>query len=143
MSLNNNLNFQFVVSEPLIKNNLSVFFLSAEKKKVDNYLCFSKALKMDLVSVNEVNERGSVRYLKLSNKSNQKILVLESEIITGNALKQDRVVDRTTLISENTTIMLQVSCCEKNRWSPAVANNLSVSETLFFSKIFYRTQFLL
>ena len=134
MSLNKNSNFQFFVSEPLRKNNLSVFFLSAEKKKVDNYLCFSEALKKNLVSVNEINERGSVRYLKLSNKSNQKILVLESELITGNALKQDRVVDRTTLIPENTTIMLQVSCCEKNRWSPAVANNLSVSDTLFFSK---------
>tara|TARA_B100000945_G_scaffold98003_1_gene76735 strand:- start:3 stop:953 length:951 start_codon:yes stop_codon:yes gene_type:complete len=134
MSLNNNPNFQFFVSEPLRKNNLSVFFLSAEEKKVDNYLCFSEALKKNLISVNEVNERGSVKYLKLSNKSNHKILVLESELITGNALKQDRVVDRTTLISENTTIMLQVKCCEKNRWSPAVANNLSVSDTLFFSK---------
>ena len=134
MSLNNYSNFQFVVSEPSRKNNLSVFFLSTEEKKVDNFLCFSEALKKDLVSVNEVNERGSVRYLKLSNKSNQKILVLESEVITGNALKQDRVVDRTTLIPENTTIMLQVKCCEKNRWSPAVANNLSVSDTLFFSK---------
>ena len=134
MSLNNYSNFQFVVSEPLRKNNLSVFFLSSEEKKIDNCLCFSEALKKDLVSVNEVNERGSVRYLKLSNKTNQKILVLESELITGNALKQDRVVDRTTLIPENTTIMLQVSCCEKNRWSPAVANNLFVSDTLFFSK---------
>jgi len=134
MSLNNNLNFQFVVSEPLRKNNLSVFYLSAEEKKVDNYLCFSEALKKDLISVNEVSERGSVRYLKLCNKSNMKILVLESEIITGNALKQDRVVDRTTLVPENTTIMLKVSCCEKNRWSLAVANNLSVSDTLFFSK---------
>ena len=134
MSLNNNLNFQFFVSEPLRKNNLSVFFLSTEEGKVVNYLCFSEALKKNLVSVNEVNERGSVRYLKLSNKSNQKILVLESEIITGNALKQDRLVNRTTLIPENTTIMLQVSCCEKNRWSPAVANKLSVSDTLFFSK---------
>ena len=134
MSLNNNSNFQFIVSEPLRKNNLSVFFLSFEEKKTDDYLCFSEALKKDLVLVNEVNERGSVRYLKISNKSNQKILVLESELITGNALKQDRVVDRTTLIPENTTIMLQVSCCEKNRWSPAVANNLSVSDTLFFSK---------
>ena len=134
MILNNNSNFQFVVSEPLRKNNLSVFFLSSEEKKVDDCLCFSEALKKNLVSVNEVNERGSVRYLKLSNKSNQKILVLESEIITGNALKQDRLVNRTTLIPENTTIMLQVSCCEKNRWSPAVANKLSVSDTLFFSK---------
>ena len=111
MSLNNNSNFQFFVFEPLRKNNLSVFFLSAKEKKVDNYLCFSETLKKDLVSVNEVNERGSVRYLKISNKSNQKILVLESELINGNALKQDRVVDRTTLIPENTTIMLQVSCC--------------------------------
>ena len=134
MSLNCNSNFQFFVSEPLRKNNLSVFFLSNEEKKMNNYLCFSEALRKDLVLVNEVNDRGSVRYLKLSNKSNQKILVLESEIITGNALKQDRLVNRTTLIPENTTIMLQVSCCEKNRWSPAVANKLSVSDTLFFSK---------
>ena len=134
MILNNNSNFQFVVSEPIRKNNLSVFFLSTKEKKVDDYLCFSEALKKDLVSVNEVNKRGSVRYLKISNKSNQKILVLESELITGNALKQDRVVDRTTLIPENTTIILQVSCCEKNRWSPVVANNISVSDTLFFSK---------
>ena len=134
MILNNNSNFQFVVSEPLRKNNLSVFFLSSEEKKMDNYLCFSEALKKDLVSVNEVNEKGSVRYLRFSNKSNEKILILESELITGNALKQDRVVDKTTLVSENTTIMLQVKCCEKNRWSSTVANNLSVSDTLFFSK---------
>tara|TARA_B100000965_G_scaffold333582_1_gene298529 strand:- start:46 stop:996 length:951 start_codon:yes stop_codon:yes gene_type:complete len=134
MILNNNPNFQFVVSEPLRKNNLSVFFLSSEEKKMNNYLCFPEALKKDLVSVNEVNERGSVRYLKFFNKSNEKILILESELITGNALKQDRVVDRTTLVPENTTIMLQVKCCEKNRWSPIIANNLSVSDTLFFSK---------
>ena len=138
MSLNCNSNFQFFVSEPLRKNNLSVFFLSNEEKKMNNYLCFSEALRKDLVLVNEVNDRGSVRYLKLSNKSNQKILVLESEIITGNALKQDRLVNRTTLIPENTTIMLQVSCCEKNRWSPAVANKLSVSDTLFFFKRSFR-----
>ena len=134
MSLNNHLDFQFVVSEPSRKNNLSVFFLSFKERNTNNYLCFSEALKKDLVSVNEVNERGSIYYLKVSNKSNQKILVLGSEIITGNALKQDRVVDRTTLIAGNTTMMLKVSCCEKNRWSQIVANNLSVSDTLFFSK---------
>jgi len=134
MILNTNLNFQFVVSEPLRKNNLSVFFLSSNKKKADNYLSFPEALRKDLVSVNEVNKRGSMIYLKISNKSDQKILVLDSEMITGNALKQDRVVDSTTLIPEYATIMLKVSCCEKNRWSPAVAKNLSVSNSLFFSK---------
>ena len=49
MSLNNNLNLQFAVSEPLRKNNLSVFFLSSEEKKVDDCLCFSEALKKNLV----------------------------------------------------------------------------------------------
>ena len=48
MTLNNNSNFQFVVSDPLRKNNLSVFFLSTEEKKVDDFLCFS----FDLYEVN-------------------------------------------------------------------------------------------
>jgi hypothetical protein len=30
--------------------------------------------------------------------------------------------------------MLSVSCCEKNRWSPAVANNICTSESLYFTK---------
>ena len=70
MSLNNHLDFQFVVSEPSRKNNLSVFFLRFKERNTNNYLCFSEALKKDLVSVNEVNERGSIYYLKVSNKSN-------------------------------------------------------------------------
>ena len=52
MSLNNNPNFQFFVSEPLRKNNLSVFFLSVYGKKVDNYLCLPEVLKKDLGSSN-------------------------------------------------------------------------------------------
>ena len=55
--------------------------------------------------------------------------------MTGNALKQDRVVDRTTLIPENTTIMLQVSCCEKNRWSPTYCKTIFLFQIVkFFSK---------
>ena len=30
--------------------------------------------------------------------------------------------------------MLKVSCCEKNRWSPSVSEDISLSETLLFSK---------
>merc|ERR1711991_757489 len=59
---------------------------------------------------------------------------LGSEQIIGNALKQNRVVNNTTLVPEQTTILLSVSCCEKNRWSPAVANNICTSESLYFTK---------
>ena len=75
-----------------------------------------------------------VRYLKVTNKSDQKLLILDSEQIIGNGIKQNRVVDSTTLIPETTTVMLKVSCCEKNRWSPAVSNELMLSDTLYFSK---------
>ena len=62
------------------------------------------------------------------------MLILGSEILVGNKLKQNRVVEETTLIAENSTTNLKVSCCEKNRWSPAVAESISLSETLLFSK---------
>jgi len=100
----------------------------------DNFLAFPDALKNNLTEVGEVNEKGFVGNLKVTNKSAQKLLILGSEILVGNKLKQNRVVDETTLIAENSTTNLKVSCCEKNRWSPAVAENISLSETLLFSK---------
>ena len=129
-----NFNFNFDVGEPKQKNNIVVFFLSSKEKMKDNFLAFPDALKNNLTEVEEVNE-GFVGNLKVSNKSDQKLLILGSEILVGNKLKQNRVVNETVLISENSTIMLKVSCCEKNRWSPAVAENLSVSESLLFSKL--------
>ena len=134
MNLDQKFNFNFNVGEPKQKNNIVVFFLSSKEKMKDNFLAFPDALKNNLTEVEEVNE-GFVGNLKVSNKSDQKLLILGSEILVGNKLKQNRVVNETVLISENSTIMLKVSCCEKNRWSPAVAENLSVSESLLFSKL--------
>ena len=134
MNLDKKFNFNFDVGEPKQKNNIVVFFLSSKEKMKDNFLAFPDALKNNLTEVEEVNE-GFVGNLKVSNKSDQKLLILGSEILVGNKLKQNRVVNETVLISENSTIMLKVSCCEKNRWSPAVAENLSVSESLLFSKL--------
>ena len=66
-----------------------------------------------LEQVEEVNKKGFIGNLKLSNKSDQKLLVLGSEILVGNKLKQDRVVDETVIVPENSTTTLRVSCCEK------------------------------
>ena len=128
-------NFNFDIAEPKQKNNIVVFFLSSKEQMKDNFLAFPDALKNNLTEVEEVNEKGFVGNLKVTNKSAQKLLILGSEILVGNKLKQNRVVDETTLIAENSTTNLKVSCCEKNRWSPAVAENLSVSESLLFSKL--------
>ena len=134
MNIEQKFNFNFDISEPKQKNNIVVFFLSSKEQMKDNFLAFPDALKNNLTEVEEVS-KGFVGNLKVTNKSNhQKLLILGSEILVGNKLKQNRVVDETTLIAENSITTLRVSCCEKNRWSPAVSENISLSETLLFSK---------
>ena len=127
-------NFNFNVSEPIKKNNLSIFFLNSKTQSSETFLTLDEALANNLVEVTEVNNKGTVRYLKVSNKSKKKLLILGSEQIVGNALKQNRVVNNSTLIPGHSSILLSVSCCEKNRWSPAVSNKISISEFLFFPK---------
>ena len=135
MNIEQKFNFNFDISEPKQKNNIVVFFLSSKEQMKDNFLAFPDALKNNLTEVEEVS-KGFVGNLKVTNKSNhQKLLILGSEMLIGNKLKQNRVVNETVLISENSKTMLKVSCCEKNRWSPAVSENLSVSESLLFSKL--------
>tara|TARA_B100001057_G_scaffold121583_1_gene120361 strand:+ start:5929 stop:6870 length:942 start_codon:yes stop_codon:yes gene_type:complete len=129
-----NFNFNYNLSDPVKKNNITIFFLQSKTKLENNFLTLEESISKSLVDIKEINSKGTIRYLKVSNKSNQKLLILGSEQIIGNALKQNRVVNNTTLVPEKTTIMLSVSCCEKNRWSPAVANNICTSESLYFTK---------
>jgi len=129
-----NFNFNYNISDPVKKNNITIFFLQSKTKLENNFLTLEESISKSLVDIKEINSKGTIRYLKVSNKSNQKLLILGSEQIIGNALKQNRVVNNTTLVPEQTTIMLSVSCCEKNRWSPAVANNICTSESLYFTK---------
>ena len=129
-----NFNFNYNVSDPVKKKNITIFFLQSKTKLENNFLTLEESISKSLVDIKEINSKGTIRYLKVSNKSNQKLLILGSEQIIGNALKQNRVVNNTTLVPEQTTIMLSVSCCEKNRWSPAVANNICTSESLYFTK---------
>ena len=129
-----NFNFNYNVSDPVKKKNITIFFLQSKTKLENNFLTLEESISKSLVDIKEINSKGTIRYLKVSNKSNQKLLILGSEQIIGNALKQNRVVNNTTLVPEQTTILLSVSCCEKNRWSPAVANNICTSESLYFTK---------
>ena len=134
MIINKRFNFNFDISEPKQKNNIVLFYLSSKEKIKSNFITFPEAFSKNLVKVEEVNDKGIVRYLKVTNISDQKLLILDSEQIIGNGIRQNRVVNSTTLISEFSNVTLKVSCCEKNRWSPAVANELNLSDSLYFSK---------
>ena len=123
------------VSEPQQKNNIVVFFLSSdEKEKNDNYLSFSQALDQKLVDVKEVNEKGFFGKLKVTNRSNEILLILGGETIVGHKIRQHRIVASTTLIPANATVLLNVNCGEQYRWSSMVNDNIDASESLYFSR---------
>ena len=80
MNIDQKFNFNFEVGEPKQKNNIVIFFLSSKGKMKDDLLTFPEALKNNLAAVEEVHEKGFIGSLKLSNKSDRKLLVLGSSL---------------------------------------------------------------
>ena len=128
------MNLNLKVSDPQQKNNIVVFFLSSDESKNDSYLSFSQALEQKLVDVSEVNEKGFFNKLKVTNRSNEILLILGGEQIIGHKIRQHRIVANTTLIPANATVLMNVHCGEQYRWSAQLNSNVDVSETLYFSR---------
>ena len=69
---------------------------------------------MKALIITEVNEGGSVPELKVTNRSDHKILLLDGEIAGA---KQDRLFNVTILVAPNSETVIPVSCVEQGRWS--------------------------
>jgi hypothetical protein len=95
--------------------NLTVFALLSDYAANLDYLTLDEALAEDLIEVMEVSQGGSVPELKVLNKSDRMVLILDGEELVG--AKQNRIVNTTILIAANTTTLIPVSCVEQGRWS--------------------------
>jgi hypothetical protein len=127
------MNLNFNVSEPVEKNNITAFFLSSIEKNNNKYLSFSEAIAKNQVQISEVNKKGLVTKLSVSNKSSNNIIILNGELIIGTQIRQDRIVDSTVLIPGYATVLINTFCGEQYRWSPRLSNKISTSESLYFS----------
>ena len=127
------MNLNFNVSEPVEKNNITAFFLSSIEKNNNKYLSFSEAIAKNQVQISEVNKKGLVTKLSISNKSSDNIIILNGELIIGSQIRQDRIVDNTVLIPGYATVLINTFCGEQYRWSPRLSNKISTSESLYFS----------
>jgi len=128
-----NMNLNFNVSEPVEKNNITAFFLSSIEKNNNKYLSFSEAIAKNQVQISEVNKKGLLTKLSVSNKSSDNIIILNGELIIGTQIRQDRIVDSTVLIPGYATVLINTFCGEQYRWSPRLSNKISTSESLYFS----------
>jgi hypothetical protein len=95
--------------------NLAVFPVLSDYVIPFDYLTLDEALSEDLIEVVELDEGGSVPELRLINKSDKMVLILDGEELVG--AKQNRIVNTTILIPAMETVVIPVSCVEEGRWS--------------------------
>jgi len=78
------------------------------------YLLYQQAQDMGLVSIEEVSDVGTVGELRVANRADRPILLVEGEVLLG--MKQTRVLNVTILVPAQTILEVPVSCVESGRW---------------------------
>src|SRR6516225_4474013 len=102
------------VGNALVHEALSVFPLVAGETKGADYLLSEDALAKGLMTVEEVNEAGSVPNLLVDNQAESPVLFLEGEELKG--AKQNRVLNTSVLVAARSKTTIPVSCVEQGRW---------------------------
>jgi len=95
--------------------NMAVLPLMSALNDSPKYLILKQALDQHVLAIGEVSQEGHVPELKVTNKSDTPVLLLDGEELAG--AKQNRVLNTTILLEENSETIIPVSCTEQRRWS--------------------------
>jgi len=79
------------------------------------YMVLKEAQEQRLITITEVDQGGSVPELKVINKGNLPVLLLDGEELIG--AKQNRVLNSSILLKKYSETIIPVSCTEHGRWS--------------------------
>lgn len=112
--------------------NMAVLPLMTALDDSPKYLILKQALDQHVLVIGEVSQEGRVPELKVTNKSDTPILLLDGEELAG--AKQNRVLNTTILLKENSETIIPVSCTEQRRWSYKT-QEFSESGTVMIPKI--------
>jgi len=96
-------------------NNMAVFPLMSSLDDSPKYLILKQALDQHVLVIGEVTQEGRVPELKVVNKADTPVLLLDGEELAG--AKQNRVLNTSILLKENSETIIPVSCTEQRRWS--------------------------
>ena len=105
---------QMELGEPQSYERLTVFPFKMKNGGGPDYLTLSQAMKQNLLEITEISEGGSVPNLKVINKSDRAVLLIDGEELVG--ARQNRVLNTTILLKEKSETRIPVSCTEAGRW---------------------------
>ncbi len=112
--------------------NMGVLPLQTSLNDSPEYLTLKEALDKQVLTITEVSHEGSVPELKVINKAEIPVLLLDGEEVVG--AKQNRVLNTTILVEEKSELIIPVSCTEQGRWAYR-EKEFSDSDTLMSTKI--------
>ncbi|MBM4346588.1 MAG: hypothetical protein FJ107_00480 [Deltaproteobacteria bacterium] len=95
--------------------NMGIIPLLTTVNHGPQYLTLKEALDQRLLTITEVRQGGSVPELKVVNTAEGPVLLLDGEELAG--AKQNRVLNTTILLKENSETIIPVSCTEQGRWA--------------------------
>lgn len=112
--------------------NMGVIPLITSLNDAPEYLTLREALDKQVLIISEVSHEGSVPELKVTNKAEIPVLLLDGEELAG--AKQNRVLNTTILLKEKSETIIPVSCTEQRRWA-YTSKELSDSGTVMIPKL--------
>ncbi len=95
--------------------NMAVFPILCALDHSPQYFMLKEALEKQVLVITEVSQGGSVPELKVLNKGEMPVLLLDGEELAG--AKQNRVLNTSILLKVNSETIIPVSCTEQRRWS--------------------------
>ena len=121
-----NLN-DILVDKPIYLEELTLFPIHFKNTYTDgDLITFDEAYDRGLAEAFEVSESGIVERIGIQNKSDQSILILDGEAITG--AKQNRISISTVIIQPHSKMVIPVNCVERGRWGYRGSRNFAKSD---------------
>jgi hypothetical protein len=102
------------IGDPVAHGALTVFPLFTESPSPVRYALADEAIAAGSLTVEEVNQAGSVPDLVVENRLDCAVLFLEGEELRG--AKQNRVLNASVLVAAASKATIPVSCAEQGRW---------------------------
>ena len=104
----------FRVSDPIVHENLAIYFIHAKSEAGTVPLTLEEAMAKGVV---KVRETSNVNQLEIENLGNEEVFVQSGDIVKGG--KQDRTLMVSLVLPPKSgSIPIASFCVEEGRWSP-------------------------